>query len=1235
MGAEATDGGAGTRGGDAIGRRFGAWRVEAELGAGAMGVVYRVVHDGDGRRAALKTVRGIDGTLLRGMRREIRALGRLAHPGIVRILDDGLADAVPWYVMELLEGTTLRASFEAAAPRESAEEGATAQTALDVTQDGSRARAPLAPAPAPSEVSRDEGLRRVVALCDALAFLHGEGVVHLDLKPDNVFLTTDGRVVLMDFGLATRVTAGQGRESLDVAIRGAGTVLYISPEQLRGDPLDGRADLYALGAMLYEVSAGRPPFVGPYLSVAFGHLNAPPVPLSDLVPGAPAPLVKLVASLLQKQPWQRPGYAADVRRALVALVGEPATPPGPPPRPFLHLPGMVGRREPLEALRQALARAQMGAREIVLVGGESGVGKTRLALELVHAAGTSKVTAHIGECPARAPGEVAGAPLAAFLGVFHEAVDRCVELGAKETARLFEGRVHVLAACAPELAAVPGADEAPQPEALPARATRARLIKTFVRLLEGLAEGGPLLLLVDDLQWADDATFGVFEALASDPWRGAHGMLLVATYRSDESTAEIAALAALAATDAGAAVRRLELGRLDAASARALAEGMLGADGLAPALVDRVTLESEGNPFFIAEFLRAAVREGVLVREDGRWRVEESEGRRVASLPAPRAIAELVEQRLERLAPAVRAVAEAASVLGREFDPQPLAAMLGRPEVEVLDALLELFATQLAEPHEAGGGRFVHARLHEVTYAAIAPEQRRRLHGAAGRALAAGPRRAGLAATVGQHLRLGPAPAEAIPHLETAAFEALAAGDHRGARALFESLSALVAASSGPIPPAQIARIARGLGDACFSLGDLARAAAQGRRALSALGHTLPQAPLGALVALGREGLQRLSSPPPDPGAREHLEEAALAAQRVAEAAYYALDVPQLVAASLLATSLAGRAGHSAKVTRASAMLGLVCSSLRLPARAAALGDGAIARARAAGDRGSHCFALYARSAALCTAADLALAWDVGTRALAEAESLGDLHEVALAEACVGNAAFFLGDLAASLKPFARIEALAQRASLSQLGSWGLYGQARALVHLGDLDRALALTRRAGEALRGVGDEASNQIVLGLQASAEVGLGATDAARATLERLAGRARAAPGAIFALAPGYSAAAGAALALHRGGQRGALALAREAVGWLAGVARGNAVAEAPAALWAGRVALAEGRRRAGERSLRRAIELASARAMRLEEGLALASLSDPASQARGVAILRVIGASRHVRDHEEHR
>ena len=206
--------------------RIGPFRVGDRLGQGSQGTVFRGRRAGSGDDVALKMVGGTAPSQLARFRREIHTLSQMRHPGVVRILDWGVQDGVPWYAMELLEGSSLAD------------------------------RLAEAPAPLPPQSRLDIGH----GICTALAHVHGEGIVHRDLKPANVMLRPDGTPVLVDFGVAGRFTGHGSREQMDVVGPIVGTVLYMAPEQIRGELVDARADLYALGCILYELVTGRPPF---------------------------------------------------------------------------------------------------------------------------------------------------------------------------------------------------------------------------------------------------------------------------------------------------------------------------------------------------------------------------------------------------------------------------------------------------------------------------------------------------------------------------------------------------------------------------------------------------------------------------------------------------------------------------------------------------------------------------------------------------------------------------------------------------------------------------------------------------------------------------------------------------------------------------------------------------------------------------------------------------------------
>jgi eukaryotic-like serine/threonine-protein kinase len=740
---------------DARTRSIGSYRLIEPLGSGGMGVVYRAVHE-NGQIVALKTVRLAAESQLAGLRREIHALARLRHPGIVRIIEEGVAEGLPWYAMELLEGHTLRRHVEdhalgaASTGRRQFEAATTAgpgeasghwwTRTLDRSSAAAallqRARAePAIEAGAEAEAAhRGPGgkLEHVLGLmrrlCAPLAYLHGEGLVHRDLKLENVLLRPDGRPVLVDFGLAAQFSGEVSREALASASFAGGTVYTMSPEQIRGELVDARADLYALGCILYELLTGRPPFSGQHAAhVLWQHLNAEPERPSELVPDVPEALDVLVLRLLAKQPRERFGHADDVATALGRLGAEHSAAPGsdlaperPRPRAYLYRPSFAGREEALAELEPHLDRLEAGGGALVLLGGPSGIGKTRLLLELARRGERRQFRVSSGECvlvdiAAESSAARSSAALQPMRGTLQAVADLCRERGREQTERLLGARGMVLALYEPALRALPGQARYPELVELPADTARLRLYSALAETLRALAEEQPLLLVLDDLQWADELTLGFLGYLArsalSSPQRAAR-FLVVGAYRTEETGETLRALLEQPG------VRQLQLGRLHEQAIGQIVCDMLALEQSPPVFTRYLSRQSEGNPFFVAEYLRTAVREGLLWRDgSGLWKVaEEGQEGAYERLPLPPTVRDLVARHLERLGGSARRLVDAASVLGKEVEGSLLASVSGLGALEVLEGTLELLGQQVLEEAAPGRLRFAHDKLREVAY---------------------------------------------------------------------------------------------------------------------------------------------------------------------------------------------------------------------------------------------------------------------------------------------------------------------------------------------------------------------------------------------------------------------------------------------------------------------------------------------------------------------------------------
>ena len=710
----------------ASGARIGPYVLGEVLGRGGMGVVHRAVHAATGTNVALKTVRVPAAPLVASIRREVRSLMRIEHPGVVRIVDEGIEKGRPWFAMELLQGRSLRElMIGAASGRESEHDRATERLdhlAPTVKLDGSSFATTATPTVAGGG-SRPGLLDVMRRLCAPLAFLHGEGLVHGDLKPENVLVKADGSPVIVDFGLASRFSGELSRESLEQTSEGTGTVWYMAPEQLLGELIDARADLYALGCMLYEALTGAPPFTGGSpMAVAQGHLTGAPVPPATIDPTIAPELDDLVLHLLEKHPDRRIGHADAVAARLPRGNGGGAAATAPRARPYLYRPPLCGRDELRADLLARLRGVEEGRGQIVLLGGESGSGKTRLALEIAAAAGRRGATVLLGECPAPTDGH---RPLGAFAAPLQAIGDRCRELDGAERERILGRRAAVLSLYEPSLKQIARDLGYAEPPGLGAEAARIRLQSDLVQTLRAMAAPA-LLLVLDDLHHADDLTLGVLELLVSaEPLRDAP-MLVLATYRVEEADVRLRALAASAT--------ELRLPRLSPADVTAISAGMLAMEP-PRALTDLLVARASGNPLLVAEHLRAAVAEGLLAREaTGGWRFEPVRGANLELAPSVRA---LLARRLAHLDPVARVVAAEAAVFGVELEEAWLREIAAERESELDAALAILVDREVLLARGAGRLRFAHEVLVPEARAGLAPDRRRELHGRAARVLGA------------------------------------------------------------------------------------------------------------------------------------------------------------------------------------------------------------------------------------------------------------------------------------------------------------------------------------------------------------------------------------------------------------------------------------------------------------------------------------------------------------------
>ncbi|MBO9541677.1 diguanylate cyclase [bacterium] len=674
------------------------YRVLSLLGQGGMGCVYLAEDLTNGSQLALKTLAVQQATdpedAARRFRQEFRAMARLRHPNLVEVYDFGTQeDGTPFFTMEVVPG------------------------------DGLDALLPLSP---------DQVSQVLAQLAQALAYIHQQGLVHCDIKPENIRLRPDGRLKLMDFGLMG--PSGQPGGGIK------GTLAYMSPEVARGAKLDARSDLYSVGALAYHLLTGRVPFEGDDpVAVLRAHLEETPDPITPLCPQVSPELEAVVLRLLAKDPLARFQSCHDLLAALGVAQDEDEA-------GMLGASPFVGRHEALAAFNDGLEALSRDERTTLAFTGAPGLGKTRLLEELrfqAQLAGRSVLSANCQE---------EGAPYAAFVPVLRAAVAALSE----------EARAPF---CLPLSSLLPELMPDGRAVGLDPQKEKARLQGAVVELFATLSRAGGLVLLLDDWHWADASSQELLGAIATK--LAEHPLLLVTAGREEAAGA-------------------LPLPSLAPAEVREMTEAILGHRDLADGFVSQLEKATHGNPLFVESALRHLHQEGLLRRRQGRW---QTEGLSITAAELPSSIHDLLLRRIERLSPLAIAIAEVAAVMGQPFPTARLLRLVACDEDARFEALAQLAAEGVLREDE-GMLRFIGGQFAELLYARLDAPARISLHTRVADVLAielSGDDRLEALFELARHQLSSDAPARGVPAALAAARKSLAIFGLDQARTMLEA----------------------------------------------------------------------------------------------------------------------------------------------------------------------------------------------------------------------------------------------------------------------------------------------------------------------------------------------------------------------------------------------------------------------------------------------------------------
>lgn len=1062
----------------------GRYEIVEELGRGGMGKVFRVVDTKIDEEIALKILKAeiaADETTIERFRNELKVARKISHKHVCRMYHFEEEEGIHYITMEYVPGEDLKSFIRRV-----------------------------------GKLPVEKSLLITKQICEGLSEAHNLGVVHRDLKPQNIMIDREGKVRIMDFGIA-RLLRMEGITATGIII---GTPEYMSPEQVEGEDTDERSDIYSLGVILFEMVTGKVPFGGDSaFSVAMKHkTELPPHPraINDKLPDD---LSEVNLKCLEKAREERYQSIEELFSDLTNIEkGIPTTlirrevytPP-----PFIareeepkevEVPVFVSRKNELAKLSQFLDITLTGQGRVVFISGEAGTGKTALVSEFARQAQVTHsdlIVSH-GSCNAHTGMGDPYLPFREMMGLLTGDVESKWAAGA--ISREYATRLwNLLPISAQALVDVgPGlidtfvggealvsrtagftpekTDWMERMERLVERKAMGRtvsnlqqsdLFEQYTRVLHALARKRPLLLVVDALQWADAGSIQLLFHMGQR--LEGNRILVIGCYRPDEVALGRAGERHPLESVINEFKKKfgefeVELGQ---AEDRQFISEFLDSEPnrLSPKFRDTLFEHTKGHPLFTIELLRGMQEQGIIVKdEEGRW----IEGPDLDWETMPARVEAVVRERINRLPQKLREALTLASVEGEDFTAEVLA------RVQKIDGheMIRMLSSELDKRHrlvKAQGirqmngqrlslYRFQHNIFQRYLYNSLDEVERAYKHEQVGNELETlyGDQVGQIAVQLARHFKLAGKASKTIDYLEKAAEQALRGYAYKEAISFLEDAMELDMHTPPGRSPEKRAHWELQIGEACLGTGRVAESSAHMQNAIALLDRPVPTGGFRLIAGLLKQVMTQmihlLWSSRFVGRSKEmsgSLLEVARIYEHLAEICYLTQEKFVAIYSGLRALNLAERAGPSPELARNYAHLCLGAGVVSLHGLAKNYGRKALEIAQMVDPHSTSGYTLMTTAVYRSGVGGWKRVEDDLYRAIEIFQSIGDWRRWELCVSMQGLMAYFRGDFKRAVKKFETVAERAQKRGDVVNQCYGLVGRASCLLRLGRIDEAV------------------------------------------------------------------------------------------------------------------------------------------------------------------------------------